>query len=124
MEEMDLKRRLSNLVAIRAETLKALGARDGTVWTKSSGELHYQYKEMPNWIQLAKAKDLQTAHAEFLKIVLPYFDQLGEVNLTVSYSDGKTQLAFFNTNEEIRMAFTSSLAAKTYRSGQSAKLNT
>jgi hypothetical protein len=60
---------------------------------------------MPNWIELARAEDLEAAHAEFLKIVSPYFNQLGEVNLTVSYSVGKTQLAFLNTNDEIRAAF-------------------
>jgi hypothetical protein len=31
---------IGDLLAIRAETLKALGARDGTFWAKSSGELH------------------------------------------------------------------------------------
>jgi hypothetical protein len=98
---------ISDLITIRAETLKALGMRDGTAWAKSSGELHYQYKEMPNWIELAKAEDLREAHVEFLKIFLPYFNRLGEVNLTISYSVRKTQLAFLNTNEEIRTAFAS-----------------
>jgi hypothetical protein len=99
--------RLSELRAIRVETLRALGARDKTTWAQSSGELHYQYKEMPNWIELAKVEGLHTAHAEFLKIFSPYFDRLGDVNVTVSYSLGKMQLAFLNSNEEIRAAFKS-----------------
>lgn len=98
---------ISDLITIRAETLKALGTRDGIAWAKSSGELHYQYKEMPNWIELAKAEDLREAHAEFLNIFAPYFNRLGEVNLTVSYSVGKVQLAFLNSNDEIRTAFAS-----------------
>jgi hypothetical protein len=104
---MATKQRLSELRAIRADTSKALGSHDNTTWARSSGELHYQFKEMPNWIELVKVEDLHTAHAEFLKIFSPYFQRLGDVNLTVSYSVGKMQLAFLNSSEEIRTAFKS-----------------
>jgi hypothetical protein len=105
---MATDRFMSELCAIRAETLKALSVCDGVVWTNATGELHYQYKEMPNWIELAKAADLQAAHAEFLSIVSPYFDRLGDVNIKVAYSVGGKQLAFLNSNKEIRDAFSRS----------------
>jgi hypothetical protein len=43
---------LSDLILIRKQTLAALKALEGIHWQEVSGELHYQYKEMPNWITI------------------------------------------------------------------------
>jgi hypothetical protein len=99
---------LTSLLRIRKETLAALKALDGTVWQRSSGELHYQYKEMPNWITITADADLHAAHRAFVKIFEPHFANMKDVNVTVSYTTpddtGAHQLAFFETNEEVMAA--------------------
>jgi hypothetical protein len=95
---------INQLLAIRADTLKAMHALNGTRWEEASGELHYQYKEMPNWIRLAFVEHLRPAHASFLQIFTPHFVRLGDVNLTVSYSVGRTLIVFLSSNDEIRDA--------------------
>jgi hypothetical protein len=103
-----MDRFLNDLVLIRKETLAALRALDGTMWQESSGELHYQYKEMPNWITISASADLRTAHRAFVAIFEPYFEKLGDVNVTVGYNTGPNstgvQRAFFDTNDEIKRA--------------------
>jgi hypothetical protein len=99
---------INDLVNIRNETLMVLKALDGTVWQRSSGELHFQYKEMPNWITITADADLRAAHRAFVKIFEPHFANMKDVNVTVSYTTpddtGAHQLAFFVTNEEILAA--------------------
>jgi hypothetical protein len=99
---------LTSLLRIRSETLAALKAFDGTVWQQSSGELHYQYKEMPNWIIINADADLRAAHRAFVAIFEPHFAKMKDVNVTVSYTTpddtGAHQLAFFVTNEEVMAA--------------------
>jgi hypothetical protein len=99
---------LNELLLIRSETLAALKTLDGTVWQRSSGELHYQYKEMPNWIIISADADLRNAHRAFVKIFEPHFAKMKDVNVTVSYTTpdgtGSHQLAFFDTNEEVLAA--------------------
>jgi hypothetical protein len=99
---------IDTLILIRKSTLAALHVLDGTVWVKSSGELHYQYKEMPNWIEIAADSDLRAAHQAFVAIFEPYFAKLGDVNVTVSYNTGPNstglQRAFFDTNDDVRAA--------------------
>jgi hypothetical protein len=99
---------IDTLVMIRKETLAALKALDGTVWHHSSGELHYQYKEMPNWITIEEDADLRAAHRAFVATFEPHFAKMKDVNVTVSYTTpddtGAQQLAFFVTNEEVRTA--------------------
>jgi hypothetical protein len=92
------------LLQIRRETLAALKALDGNTWKGASGELHYQYKEMPNWIELDAGADLRAAHRAFVQIFEPYFARMKDVNATVSYDIGNIQVGFFDTNEEIRSA--------------------
>lgn len=97
-----------DLVIIRKNTLEALWALNGTVWTEFTGELQYQNKEMPNWIVVDARADLRAAHQALVDIFQPYFEKLGDVNVTVSYTTGTggrgIQRAFFDTNEEIKMA--------------------
>ena len=104
-----MSRFLDDLVNIRKETLAALTALDGTAWHESSGELHYQYKEMPNWIIIGADADLRAAHRAFVAIFDPHFAKMKDVNVTVSYTTpadtGAHQLAFFVTNEEVLTAF-------------------
>ncbi len=103
-----MDRILEDLVLIRRQTLEALRAVDGTVWTHASGELIYQYKDLQNWITIAADSDLRAAHQAFVAIFQPYFDKLGDVNVTVAYNTGPNstgaQRAFFDTNEDIRSA--------------------
>ncbi len=99
---------LNRLVLIRKQTLEALQALDGTLWENASGELHYQNKEMANWITIAAEVDLRAAHSAFVAIFEPHFEKLGEVNVTVAYNTGQNstgvQRAFFDTNEDIKTA--------------------
>lgn len=99
---------IETLVMIRRETLAALRVLDGTRWQQASGELHFQNKEMPNWITIAADADLRAAHQAFVAVFEPYFETLGVVNATVAYNTGPNstgiQRAFFVTNEEIRAA--------------------
>ena len=99
---------VDTLISIRKATLDALQARDGTVWTQASGELHYLNKEMPNWITIGADADLRAAHQAFVAIFEPHFNKLGEVNVTVAYNTGPNstgvQRAFFDTNEDIKRA--------------------
>ena len=103
-----MDRRIGDVMHIRKQTLVALKALEGSHWLEASGELHYQYKEMPNWITITKDADLRVAHQAFVAIFEPHFEKLGEVNVTVAYNTGPNstgiQRAFFNTNEEIRNA--------------------
>jgi hypothetical protein len=105
-----MDRFLKDLVLIRKVTLEALHVLDGIVWQRSSGELHYQYKEMPNWIILAGEADLRAAHRAFVAIFEPHFSSMKDVNVTVSYTTaddtGAHQRAFFDTNEEVLAALT------------------
>jgi hypothetical protein len=99
---------IKTLLMIRRGTLELLQKQDGILWEHSSGELHYQYKEMPNWIIIRAETDLRAAHRAFVAIFQPYFAKMKDVNVTVSYTTppdtGAHQLAFFVTNEEVRAA--------------------
>ena len=95
---------LNDLILIRRQTLEALRALDGTVWRQASGELHIQYKEMPNWITLGPDDDVRAAHRAFCDVFEPYFDRLGDVKVTVSYSGGDVQVDFLDTNAAVRSA--------------------
>lgn len=95
---------LDDLLLIRRQTLDALRALDGTLWHQASGELHYQYKEMPNWIVLGSSQDIRTAHRAFVAIFEPYFTRLRDVNVTVSYTIGNTKFEVLDTNEIVRSA--------------------
>ncbi len=103
-----MDRRIDDVMHIRKQTLLALKALEGTHWHEASGELHYQYKEMPNWITIAEDADLRAAHQAFVAIFEPYFEKLGDVNVTVAYNTGPNstgvQRAFVETNEVIRNA--------------------
>jgi hypothetical protein len=76
----------------------------GRVGKKRRANCTISTKEMPNWINLARVEHLRPAHSTFLQIFTPYFDRLGDVNLTVSYSVGRSLVVFLTTNEEIRVA--------------------
>jgi hypothetical protein len=95
-------------VLIRKQTLEALKALEGSRWQEASGELHYQNKEMPNWITISAEADLRAAHRAFVEIFEPHFEKLGDMNVTVAYNTGPSstgvQRAFFDTNEEINSA--------------------
>ena len=95
---------IDDLIAIRAATGAALKALEGRCWQSWSGELHSQYLELPNWIVLECAADLRVAHRAFVAVFEPYFAVLGDVNVTVSYEACHSQLAFLQTNAEIRAA--------------------
>lgn len=101
---------LNTLVRIREQTLAQLKALEGTYWHEASGELHLQYKEMPNWITIDEDAELRAAHAAFIAIFEPHVDALGDVNITVAYNTkprGKgVQRAFFDTTDDIRRALT------------------
>ena len=103
-----MDRRIDDVMRIRKQSLVALKALEGTHWQDASGELHYQYKEMPNWITIAEDADLRAAHQAFIAIFEPYFEKLCEVNVTVAYNTGPNstgiQRGFFDTNEEVRNA--------------------
>jgi hypothetical protein len=99
---------LSDLILIRKQTPAALKALEGIHWQEVSGELHYQYKEMPNWITIMADADLRAAHQAFIAIFDPHFENLGDVNVAVAYNTGPNstgiQRAFFDMNEDIKSA--------------------
>jgi hypothetical protein len=95
---------IDDLLQIRGETLAALRALDGKRWKTASGELHYQYREMPNWIELEAGADVRAAHRVFVEIFEPYFGRMKDVNVTVSYKIGCALVEFLDTNEDIRAA--------------------
>lgn len=103
-----MDRFVKELVLIRKQTLEGLKRLNGTVWQNASGELHYQNREMPNWITIAADADLRAAHQAFVEIFQPHFATLGAVNVTVAYNTGPNstgiQRAFFDTNEDVRAA--------------------
>ena len=103
-----MNRRIDELVLIRKQTLEALKALEGKHWQEASGELHYQNKEMPNWITIAEDADLRAAHQAFVGVFEPFFEKLGDVNVTVAYNTGPNstgiQRAFFDRNEDTRHA--------------------
>jgi hypothetical protein len=95
---------IDTLLRIRRDTLAALQALDGVAWQSATGELHLQNREMPNWIVLEEGSDPRAAHRAFMQVFAPYIDATGDVNVTVSYAMGRHQVAFFDSNAEIREA--------------------
>ncbi|WP_137136493.1 hypothetical protein [Rhizobium sp. FKY42] len=105
---MDQKR-LFALSKIRDQSLAKLKEHEGTLWKEVQGEFHSAWKELPTWILLYEDSEIEKCHAEFTKIVSPYFDEIGDANFTVAYSvykDNKdVYLEFLNDNNEIARGY-------------------
>lgn len=99
---------LSKILQARNETLRALKLHDGLEWKEAQGELHCQYKELPNWIFLSDNSDLANCHKIFTEIVAPYMELIKPFQFTVSYKlwspDQKIILDFLADNDEITEA--------------------
>ena len=101
--------RLMALVKIRDESLDRLKEYEGRLWKEVQGEFHSAYKELPTWILLYEDSDVEECHAHFLRIVSPYFAEMGDVNFTVAYSvfkNGKDiYLEFLSDNDQIARGY-------------------
>lgn len=100
---------MSRLIEIRNETLGKLREGVGRYWKEVENQIQINYNEIPTWILLYEDSDIEESHAEFSRVVSPYFSEMGDVNFTVTYTifkDGMdVQIDFLNDNNKIARGY-------------------
>lgn len=90
------------------ETVAALKRLEGTLFKEVVSELHAPNLEMPIWVLLFDAPDIEKAHLAVKAALAPHFTRLGPVTCTIAYlvltETEETQVDFLEGQAEIEAA--------------------
>lgn len=96
------------LLVLHKRIEAALGAQCGSAWKEVHTEPHLHYNELSVWVLLFEDSDPEEAHALFKRILVPFLEEVGEIQLTLMYyvvKDGQQfHLDFLTSTSEILSA--------------------